>query len=112
MVGRVAEDCGAGEVLRVTQRSVAGEEGCTDQDLKGSEQEANKTHSQSKDYSLDTMGSHRGVEDMDMGSCREGGRGTGIVQGKGLEAAVVALWCVGKKHTRGWGWGRHSGAWG
>ena len=46
---------------------------------------------------------------MDMGSCREGGRGTGIVQGKGLEVAVAALWCVGKKHTRGWGWAKRSG---
>ena len=102
-MGRVGEDCGAEEALQVTQRSVGEEEGCTGQDLKGSGLEANMTHNQSKDYSRDTRGSHRGVEDMDMGSCREGGRGTGIVQGKGLEVAVVALWCDGKKHTKGWG---------
>ena len=107
----MAAGCGAGEELRVTQRSVEGEEeGCTDQDLRGSELEANTTHSQSKDYSLDTRGSHKGVEDRDTGSCREVGRGTGIVQGKGLEVAVAALWCVGKKHTRGWGWAKRSGA--
>ena len=107
----MAAGCGAGEELRATQRSVEGEEeGCTDQDLKGSGLEANMTHSQSKDYSLDRRGSHRGAEDKDKGSCREGGRGTGIVQGKGLEVAVAALWCVGKKHTWGWGWARHSGA--
>ena len=100
-MGRVAEDCGVEEGLQVTQRSVEGEEGCTDQDLKGSELGANMTHNQSKDYSLDTRGSHRGVEDKDMDSCKEGGRGTGIVQGKGLEVVAVALWCVGKKHTRG-----------
>ena len=90
----MAADCRAGEVLRVTQKSVEGEEGCTDQDWKASELEANTTHSQSKDYSLDTRGSRRGVEDTDKGSCMEGGRGTGIVQGKGLEVAVAALWCV------------------
>ena len=91
----MAAHCGAVEELRVTQRSVEGEEeGCTDQDLKGSELEANTTHSQSKDYILDTRGSHIEAEDKDTGSCREGGRGTGIVQGKGLEAAVAALWCV------------------
>ena len=100
-MGRVAEDCEAGEALQVTRRSVGGEEGCTGQDLKGSELEANTTHNQSKDYSRDTRGSHRGVEDKDMDSCKEGGRGTGIVQGKGLEVVAVALWCVGKKHTRG-----------
>ena len=100
-MGRVAEDCGAGEALQVTRRSVAGEEGCTGQDLKGSELEANTTHNQSKDYSRDTRGSHRGVEGKDMGSCREEGKGIGIVQGKDLEVTVEALWCVGKKHTMG-----------
>ena len=91
----MAAGCAAGEELRVTQRSVEGEEeGCTDQGLKGSELEASTTHSQSKDYSLDTRGSHRGAEDRDKDSRREGGRGTGIVQGKGLEVAAAALWCV------------------
>ena len=102
-MGRAAEDCGAEEALQVSQRSVGEAEGCTDQDLKGSELEANMTHNQSKGYSQDTRGSHRAVEDKDMGSCKEEGRGTGIVPGKGLEVAAEALWCVGKKHTREWG---------
>ena len=110
-MGRVEEGCGAEEALQVTPGSVGGEEGCTDQESKGSGLEANMTHNQSKDYSRDTRGSHRGVVDKDMGSCREVGRGTGIVQDKGLEIVAVVLWCVGKMHTREWGSARHSGAW-
>ena len=59
--------------------------------MKGSGLEASTTHSRHKDYSRDMMDNHRGVEGMDMGSCREEGRGTGIVQGRGLEVVEAVL---------------------
>ena len=59
--------------------------------MKESGLEASTTHSRHKDYSRDMMDNHRGVEGMDMGSCREGGRGTGIVQDRGLEVVEAVL---------------------
>ena len=97
-----------GEVLQAPQRSA--EEGCTGQELRGSEREASTTHTQHRDYILDMRGSHRVVEDTDTGSYREAGMDTDIVQDcRGLEAEEVAPWCDGRMGTRVWDLARHSG---